>query len=379
MAVGLYIHVPFCRTRCHFCAFYLRIHREDQAQAYLESLTREIQIHAALNSLRGRRLETVYFGGGTPTTLRPDQLCSALEHVRNCFGMQEDVEVAVEAHPDTVTAEGLRTLVHAGFNRISFGLQSLDDKELVRIGRRTRSESARMVVDLARTVGFININLDLIYGLPGQTFDSWLSTVEETIALEPTHLSCYALTVEDETRLQVDLRRGEHVEPDPALQNVMEDKAVRRLAEAGFERYEISNYCQPGYACRHNLHYWRGEAYLGLGPSAQSYLNGCRFGNVEDLDGYHRALEAGCLPVAETERLSPELGRREAIVFGLHLTDGVDVTALRAGANDGMSEEEWEHALDRHMRQGLLEERTGRVRLTDLGRRFADTVAVELL
>ena len=379
MSIGLYIHVPFCRTRCHFCAFYLRIHREDQAQAYLESLTREIRIHAALNSLRGRRLETVYFGGGTPTTLRPDQLCSTLELVRNCFGLQEDVEVTVEAHPDTVTADGLRSLVYAGFNRISFGLQSLDDGELVRIGRRTRSESARATVALARTVGFVNINLDLIYGLPGQTFDSWLSTLEETIALEPNHLSCYALTVEDETRLQVDLRRGEHVEPDHALQNVIENEAVRRLVEAGFERYEISNYCRSGHACRHNLHYWRGEDYLGLGPSAQSYLNGCRSGNVEDLDGYHRALEAGCLPVSETERLSPEQGRREAIVFGLRLTDGVDVTALRASANDGKSEDEWEHALDRLVRQGLLEERTGRVRLTDLGRRFADSVAVELL
>ncbi|MEK6617170.1 MAG: radical SAM protein, partial [Nitrospirota bacterium] len=145
MSVGLYIHVPFCRRRCHFCAFYLRIHREDQAQAYLESLTREIQIHAALNSLRGRRPDTVYFGGGTPPTLRPDQLCSALELVRNCIGMQEDVEVTVEAHPDTVTAEGLRTLVRAGFNRISFGLQSLDNRELVSTGRKTLGESARVI------------------------------------------------------------------------------------------------------------------------------------------------------------------------------------------------------------------------------------------
>jgi oxygen-independent coproporphyrinogen-3 oxidase len=269
--------------------------------------------------------------------------------------------------------------VRAGFNRISFGLQSLDNRELVSTGRKTLGESARVAVALARAAGFVNINLDLIYGLPGQTFDSWLSTMEETIALEPTHLSCYALTVEDGTRLQVDLRRGEHVGPEPELHNMMEDETVRRLAEAGFERYEISNYCQPRYACRHNLHYWRGEAYLGLGPSAQSYLSGCRYGNTEDLDGYHRALEAGCLPVAETERLSPEQGRREAIVFGLRLTDGVDVTALRAGANDAKSEDEWEHALDRLMRQGLLEERTGRVRLTVLGRRFADTVAVELL
>lgn len=377
MSVGLYIHVPFCRTRCHFCAFYLQIHRDDRAQAYLEALAQETHLHSTLNSLGSRRLDTVYFGGGTPTTLSPCQLIGVLELAREWFGFQDrNVEVTLEAHPDTVTEEGLRQLAQAGFNRISFGVQSLDDAELVRIGRRTLAETARGAVEIARAAGFVNISLDLIYGLPGQTPESWISTLEEAIALEPAHLSCYALTVEEKTRLDVDRRRGGRAEPDAELQNRMEEEAVLRVARAGFERYEISNYARSGYACRHNLLYWQGDDYLGLGPSAQSYLNGCRFGNVEDLAAYRRVLEAGRLPIADTERLSPEQRRRECMVFGLRLTEGVD-RALVQQADSGNRRSPL--TLAHLAREGLVEERSDRIRLTDKGRRFADSVAVELI
>lgn len=374
MSLSLYIHVPFCKTRCHFCAFYLQIYREDRALAYLESLGREIRLHAQLNSLGGHSLDTVYFGGGTPTTLRPDELCKILKLIRACFGLQDNAEITLEAHPDTVTAEGLKCLVQAGFNRISFGVQSMDDSELLRIGRRTLGTFTHNAVTAARSAGFVNINLDLIYGLPGQTMRSWLSTLEETIELEPTHVSCYALMVEEGTKLHRDLRQGYGDEPDADLQNAMEDEAVRRLATAGFERYEISNYSRPGYACQHNQLYWRGEEYLGLGPSAQSYLNGCRFGNVEDLGTYHHTLESGNLPIQEREQLTPDQRQREAIVFGLRLIEGINLKGVQ-----GTVDRTWEQTLDRLMDQGLLEERSGRVRMTERGRRFADSIAVELL
>ncbi len=375
MAVGLYIHVPFCRTRCHFCAFYLRIHREDEAVSYLESLTREIQLHASLNGLGGRRFDSLYFGGGTPTTLGPDRLGAIVAQVRNCFDLTEQAEITLEAHPDTVTEEGLARLAQAGFNRISFGAQSMDDDELVRIGRPTSADTVRKAVTAARAAGLMNINLDLIYGLPGQAMESWTATLDEALALRPTHLSCYALTVEERTRLSVDLRRGDRSEPDSLLQNAMEDEASRRLTAAGFLRYEISNYCRPGYACTHNLLYWEGAEYLGLGPSAQSYLNGTRFGNVEDLAAYRQALEAGCLPILEQEDLSPERRKREALVFGLRLIEGVNLQLLGKDSLDG----DWGQALRRLTRQGLLEEGSGRIKLTELGRRYADSVAVELL
>lgn len=375
MGVGLYIHVPFCRTRCHFCAFYLQIHREDRAQAYLQSLHREIRLHAAQKTTASRPLGTVYMGGGTPTTLTSDQLSNVLAWVRTYFGVEEDAELTLEAHPDTVTGEELERLAEAGFNRISFGLESMDDEELRRIGRSPDARRIHVAVQRAREAGFVNFNLDLIYGLPGQSLDSWRSTLNQTIALDPTHVSCYALTVEQKTRLRVDLVRGTANEPDPVLQNDMEDEAEDRLARAGFKRYEISNYCRPGFACRHNLRYWTNGDYLGLGPSAQSYLNGRRFGNVEELAAYHHALDSGRLPILESEQLNPERERREALVFGLRLTDGIDLRTLGAGPPPADMERALNHLIDR----GLLEAAAGRIRLTAVGRRFADSVAVELL
>nr|MBI3611929.1 radical SAM family heme chaperone HemW [Nitrospirota bacterium] len=374
MALGIYIHVPFCRTRCSFCAFYLRIHREDWAQAYVEALAREIRLYAAQDRLGGRLPDSLYFGGGTPTTLQPEQLVEIYALVRDSFGLARQAEVTVEAHPDSVTEEGLQTLRVAGFNRISFGLQSADEEELLQVGRKTDGASVNRAVAHARAAGFANLNLDLIYGLPGQTLASWHETLAQALALAPTHLSCYALTVEDKTHLQVSLHRGDLPEPDQDLQNTMEDQAALRLAEAGFDRYEISNYSRPGHACRHNLLYWQGGEYLGLGPSAQSYLNGCRFGNVEDLTAYRDQLASGRLATAQTEQLSPAQRQREALVFGLRLTDGVRLSGSLAQSAD-----QWEQKLQRLKRDGLIELAADRVRLTALGRRFADQVAVELL
>ena len=250
-ALGLYIHIPFCRSRCHFCAFYLQIYREDRAQDYLTALFREIQLHVEQGTLGDRRLDTVYFGGGTPTALQPSALGEILACIQASFGLQPDAEITVEAHPDTVTREGLSQLVNAGFNRISFGVQSLDDDELARMGRSPLPDTTSTAVASARDAGFTDLSLDLIFGLSGQTLESWQSTLAQAIALNPTHLSCYALTVEDGTRLIVDIRRGECTHPEDALQNIMEDEAATQLTSAGFDRYEISNYSRPGYACRY--------------------------------------------------------------------------------------------------------------------------------
>jgi oxygen-independent coproporphyrinogen-3 oxidase len=375
MSVGLYLHVPFCRTRCHFCAFTLQIHRADRVRRYLDSLAREMELHAEQKSLTGRRLDTVYFGGGTPTTLSVSQLLDILRQIRDLFSVNAAAEISVEAHPDTVTVEGLRMLATAGVNRISFGAQSMNDDELLQIGRRTSGDRTRDAVAMARAAGFSNINLDLIYGVPGQTLDGWLATLDDTLSLNPAHLSCYALTVEEKTRLHVDVRRGDAAEPDASLQNDMEDAAAERLAQAGFTRYEISNYCRPGRACRHNLLYWQGHDYLGLGPGAQSYLDGRRFGNVESLSDYGSLLDSGRLPIAESETLSAGQRLRERLVFGLRLIEGIDQTLLRHEPPDRA----WQQTLDQLTRRGLLEERTGRLRLTEQGRRFADSVAAELI
>lgn len=373
--VGLYIHVPFCRSRCHFCAFYLQMYREDRASAYIASLLRELTLYVERNPFGGRPLTSVYFGGGTPTTLRPDYLSDILTRIRSAFPVRQDAEITLEAHPDTVTTEGLGLLVRTGFNRISFGIQSMEEHELLRVGRRSLLGTAKRAVANARQAGFANINLDLIYGLPGQTLESWLATLRETLSLLPTHVSCYALTIEEGTRLNVDRHRGEVVEPDEELQNRMEDTAQVVLENAGYVRYELSNYARPGFACRHNLLYWTDGEYLGLGPSAQSYLNGCRFGNVEDLGAYHRLIEAGRVPVETVERLSPRQRAREAIVFGLRLIEGIDQDLLRRDAD----RQHLARTIERLIGEDLLESRAEKIRLTERGRRVADSIAVELL
>jgi oxygen-independent coproporphyrinogen-3 oxidase len=341
-------------------------------------LVREIRLHREQNTLEQVRLDTVYFGGGTPTALKPDQLCEILELVKQSFGLHDNAEITVEAHPDTMCEKGLRTLRDAGFNRLSLGIQSMDQEELIRIGRSSTPRAAGVVVDLAHTTGFDNVNLDLIYGLPGQTSESWRSTLDEVLALNLPHLSCYALTVEEGTRLMLDLRRGDATAPDEMLQNEMENETVRRLTAAGFRRYEISNFAKVGFECRHNLLYWTGQDYLGLGPSAQSYVNGSRFGNVENLALYHQALAAERLPVAQIEHLSDAQQKREAMVFGLRLIDGIDQAVMRSNSQVLPEAREWEQRLDRLIQAGLLEDRAGRIRLTESGRRFADSVGVEL-
>jgi oxygen-independent coproporphyrinogen-3 oxidase len=289
--------------------------------------------------------------------------------------LTRDAEITIEAHPDTVAVEGLRALSAAGFNRISFGVQSLDEKELTQIGRPVLSDTTHKAVASARQAGFTNINLDLMYGLPGQTLDSWLGTVDHALALEPTHLSCYALTVENNTRLIVDIRRGTRDNPEELLQNAMENEAARRLAGAGFHHYEISNYSRPGYTCRHNRLYWENGEYLGMGPSAQSYLAGDRFGNIDDLDAYEDRLANGVLPIVDRESLGAERRRREAVVFGLRLIDGVPTASLPIHEE----QRDWTEKITRLIDDGYLETAGDRVKLTATGRRFADSIAVDLL
>lgn len=374
MSAGLYIHVPFCMARCDFCAFYLQVLREDRARRFVAALSEEIRLHAAAGTLGGRPLETVYFGGGTPTTLPADQLAVLLEQVRSDLGLGPGAEVCVEAHPDTISPAGLRRLAGAGFNRLSLGVQSAEASELATIGRPAEARLPRDTVAAAREAGFANVNLDLMYGLPGQTIESWLGTLDAVLALEPAHLSCYALTVEPGTKYARDVRLGVGTGPEAERQNTFEELADRRLREAGLIRYEISNYCRPGFACRHNLRYWQGEDYLGLGPSAQSLVQGRRFGNVEHLATYLERLAEGQLPIAEREELDEAQRRREAVVFGLRMIDGVSTELVEGGTDPG-----WAARVKELIDRGLLEEASGRVRLTAFGRRHADSVAVELI
>ena len=371
---GLYIHVPFCHQRCHFCAFYLEIHHARAAKEFLGSLMTELRLYGEQRLFGSEPLQSVYFGGGTPTTLTATQLATVLSAARETFGLEDAAEITVEAHPGSVTADTVSHLRKAGFTRMSFGAESMSQLELDRVGRPGSPMSTVQMVAAARQAGFTDLNLDLMYGLPGQTIESWASSLRRIVDLAPTHLSCYALTVEEGTALQTAIRRGTVPAPDETLQNEMEDLAEEILDEADFTRYEISNYCRPGFASRHNQLHWTGGDYLGLGPSAQSYVAGRRFGNVSDLSAYNASLRTGTLPVTASEQLTTADDACERLVFGLRLTEGITLGETGALAFSGLTGK-----VNELIGNDILERRGERVRLTARGRRYADTVAVALL
>ncbi|HEX5646058.1 MAG TPA: radical SAM family heme chaperone HemW [Nitrospira sp.] len=369
--IGLYVHIPFCKQRCHFCAFYLEVARPERMRSFRTALAQEITLYRQDGLVGHRALRSIYFGGGTPTALPTAHLVSLLQLIRRTWPTESSVEITLEAHPSTVSRSDLNILADAGFNRISFGAESMNENDFLRIGRPGRVQDTEAAVQAARAAGFSNINLDLMYGLPSQSLASWTETVQSLLALEPTHVSCYALTIEDGTKLAEDIARNLVPRPDETLQIDMESAAESMLKESGFDRYEISNYAKPGFSCRHNLLYWTDGDYLGLGPSAQSYVNGIRFGTVPDLTAYTESLNTGCLPIAERIALSDTEQQRDALVFGLRRMEGVPRHLIRPDMPQ-------HQALVQLSRHGMIECTDDHIRLTAQGRRFADSVAQEL-
>jgi oxygen-independent coproporphyrinogen-3 oxidase len=334
----------------------------------------EIGLSAEQHVAANRPVQSVYLGGGTPTALASTQLIAILAEIRTHLTLASDCEITVEAHPSTISEQDLEQLCQAGVTRMSFGAESMEDGDLTRIGRSGAVSETVTAVNQARAVGFANINLDLMYGLPGQNLESWQRTLAHCLALAPTHLSAYALTVEQDTKLASNIQRQRSPAPDEGLQIEMDEAAQRMLGDAGYERYEVSNYAQPRYACRHNLLYWTNGEYLGLGPSAQSYLGGTRFGNVADLTDYNTSLAASRLPIEDRTRLTEKEQLRDAVIFGLRLIQGIPTRHLHQHA------ENYGHATvtAQLLAQQLIEVDGERSRLSSRGRLQADTIAGQL-
>ena len=371
--LGLYIHVPFCKQRCHFCAFYLTVHRENLVDDFLNALEKEIELYA--EKLGCVPVSTIYFGGGTPTSLAPSQLVKVLECVAKVFSFHSHVEITLEASPDSISKQNLKVLRGAGVSRLSLGAQSFEESEWEPLGRSGDILNNRSAVQWASEAGFQNISLDLIYGLPKQTLESWQRSLTQAVELHPTHVSCYALTIEEGTKFYRDHLRDELFEGSADLQHAMQALAVSYLSDRGYQRYEISNFGRSGYSCRHNVKYWSGQSYLGLGPSAQSYVGGVRFGNVDNLHEYCRQLGGNKFPLTRIERLSKNQSDRERVIFGLRLVEGLDLRVVQELSHDVT----WRSTVNRLINNGLLSEEGSFLRLTEIGRCFADSVAVELM
>ena len=326
--IGIYIHIPFCEKHCHFCTFFTRGYGEGRAAAFVGDLLSEIRLYSRAGILSGREVETVYFGGGTPTTLSAGQLLEILETLRRTFSLKADAETTIEAAPATASPTLLHALHSEGFSRISFGAQSFDEAELKTMGASHTADVTGGAVRAAREAGFANVSLDLIYGLPGQSFTRWQDNLRAAIDLAPDHLSFYGLTIEEGSRFHRDRERGRLDFPEEDTQADMYRRGRDLVAASGYVQYEVSNFTRPGHACRHNLGYWTDHEWLGLGPSAHSYLDGERYNNVASLEDYHRFIADGIMPIAEREPANEDLRLREAIAFGLRTASGVKLGLL---------------------------------------------------
>ena len=318
--LGLYIHIPFCKSKCVYCDFYSLPNSEEQMDRYVSALCR--QLAETAQRTKAHEVDTVYFGGGTPSWLGEKRLRRIMKVVDKNYRIAKDAEITLEANPDSAGDwKALRALRRAGFNRISLGVQSADDAQLKILGRPHTFAQAEAAVAAARKAKIGNISLDLIYGLPGQTMESWQETVEKAAALEPEHLSCYGLKVEEGTPLW-DMQ-GDMDLPDDDLQADMYLWTVERLAQLGYEQYEISNFARPGHASRHNLKYWTLEEYAGFGPGAHSDLGGVRYAYVRDLRAYCEGVETEGDILSENDRIPDRDRDIEYLMLGLRLARGI--------------------------------------------------------
>ncbi len=374
-SVGLYLHIPFCAKRCHFCSFYLVTQEEGRIERFIRSLEIELALSAVQLDRAGQCVSTLYIGGGTPTVLSAAQLSQVLTRIATLYSVTDDCEVTVEATPESLSPEYLDTILEAGVTRLSIGMQTFDQEERASLGLSSTLEEAITGIRVAQQSGLPNFNLDLIYGIPGQTTSSWDRTLRQACEFEPTHLSCYALSVEEGTRFDVELRRGELDLVETDGERRLQVHATEQLAIAGYHQYEISNWSQPGRQCQHNRRYWQGQEYLGMGPSAQSYVAGCRFGNVANLVQYCQRLEMGELPVVERESLSVLQQDKERVVFGLRLLDGVPINWVEANKCDPV----WAASFDSFLAGEYIAQTSERMALTSKGRQFADEIGYQLL
>ncbi len=373
---GIYIHIPFCKQRCTYCDFYKETgSNNNQIDAFVDALIQEIQLRKSY--LNGDDISTVYFGGGTPSVLNFNQFKKIFNVIYNCFNVEDDAEITMEANPDDLTEVYLKTLSPLPFNRLSIGIQSFNDANLKKINRRHDAQQAKDAVINARKHGFKNISIDLIYALPGQTIDDWKYQLEEAFKLNVEHISAYGLTYEEGTALWKQRNKGlvKVTEDEVTLQ--MFDYMRLQMSEKGFESYEISNYAKPGFRSRHNSAYWQFIPYLGLGPSAHSFDGKSRQWNIASVQKYLQDITV-LKPSFEKEILSEQDFYNDFIMVSLRTSEGIDLIRLKNRFGDVLFDYCLQNA-DNQIKYGNLILNNNRLFLSDAGVHITNQVIVELM
>jgi oxygen-independent coproporphyrinogen-3 oxidase len=368
---GLYIHIPFCLSKCPYCDFY-SLTSLSVVPDFLKALFKEIEMYRN----RFDVFDTLYIGGGTPSLLNLKQLKDILTRVRKNFGLIADSEITVETNPADLDQSLLESMREMGINRINIGIQSLDDRVLTFLSRRHSAKQALSAIEASRKAGFQNIGLDVIYGVTAQDMNSWLGTLKQAVVFSPEHLSCYQLTLGAETPLGIRYQAGEFLMPGEELQYEFFIKTSEFLEDAGYVHYEVSNFSRGmEYASRHNQKYWDHSPYLGLGPSAHSLQANRRWWNHRSVDQYITSINAGNLPVEETESLTMEQMRLEALYLGLRTKKGVNFEEYKSRYQYDLFAEKKE-MINKLRQEGLISIEDGRLYPTQAGLAVADRIAL---
>ena len=372
MVLSFYVHIPYCIKRCGYCDFNTYTPSELQDGATLEIVSNDY-IDAVLRELESApkdQVPTIFFGGGTPSLLPAHDLGRVITAIKARNGLTADCEITLEANPDSVTQEKLSAYLAAGFNRVSFGMQSAQPHVLAVLDRTHNPANVKRAVDMARAAGFESISVDLIYGTPGESLEDWRSTVTEALSLDIDHISAYALIVETGTKLAAQIKRGELTMPNDDLMADMYLLVDQMCNDAGLNWYELSNWAKPGKECLHNIAYWKSANWWGLGPGAHSHVDAKRFWNVKHPTAYKQKLFAGESPIADSEELTAEQLRDESIMLAIRMRTGLAISLLTDSAKEN---------LEAYKSSGHLEIVGDAIQLTAQGRLIADRLVREAL
>ncbi len=370
---GIYIHIPFCKTRCTYCDFYSQTDYSRQKQL-VQAMLGEIQLR---KTYLVDEAETIYFGGGTPSTLSVSDIEIILNALSAEFSINKNAEITLEANPDDLTSEYLTALRNSGVNRLSMGIQCFDDTQLKAINRRHTALTALKSVEMAHQAGFSNISIDLIFGLPGQSIGSWKEQVDKAMTLDIQHLSAYGLTYEEGTPLWKQMKSGRIIPADDDTMIEMYHYLVKTCCENGFEQYEISNFARPGYRSRHNSSYWKGIPYLGIGPAAHSYNGDSRQWNISSTTGYITKIREN-QPFFEKEILTVQDKYNDYVMVSLRTMEGINTDILRKEFGDYLHDNCLQWA-EKYMLEGKIMRTDNCIRLTPEGIQIADKIIGDMM
>lgn len=374
--LGLYIHIPFCAKKCKYCDFNSFKLNIDEKKKYIDALEKEIKFYK--EEINNKEIDTIFIGGGTPSILNEEEIQSLFHKIYDNFKIKSDAEITMECNPGTLTKSKLNIMKECGVNRLSIGLQAAQNEHLTYIGRIHTYEVFEKNYMEAKEAGFNNINIDLMYALPNQTEKDWKETLEKVVKLNPSHISAYSLILEENTELFDMYEKKEFTLLDEDTDIEMYEYTINYLRENGYYQYEISNYAKKGFECKHNILYWKGENYLGLGASASGYLNNTRYNNISELKTYEEAIMNNEKPIENKEILSEEDKIEETIFLGLRMNEGIKFKEIKDKYNVDFREK-YKVQIETLEKSDLIRVTDDGICLTQRGREISNTVFIEFL